>query len=424
MTDTTTSGWVCSRCSTTMDASAAFCRGCGAAALSAGTPRRTAAVPFGVPAALGPRVGAYLLDSVIVGVWFFLSYVIVWLLTWALWQTASTTGAYSAIAYFGAFGPTVLILAFGLFYTKAQGGRGTPGMRMLGLRLVRYDSGEPLGFWKAAGRNVVFNLCAAIIVGYFSPLFDTSGENRGWHDQATGTWMIDTRSAGALRPVSSVREAPVPTSSVAVVADLDEPVVPRATAESSVAAATPAADSAPLASAPATAAPAVYSAPAAAPASFAGPPAGGVISAVPGSAASAPARPSAPAHEPEDLELTRMSAVAPAQPRPRAVRLRFDDGTVVVVSDSALVGRNPAPRTGEAAGELVALADTTRSISKTHARLELLGDELSVIDRHSTNGTGVVIDGTATPVPPGGRAAVPVGATLTFGDRTAAVEWA
>ncbi|NQX16056.1 RDD family protein [Rathayibacter sp. VKM Ac-2857] len=418
MTDTTTSGWVCSRCSTTMDASAAFCRGCGAPALSAGTPRRTAAVPFGVPAALGPRVGAYLLDSVIVGAWFFFSYVIVWLLTWALWQTASSTGAYSAIAYFGAFGPAVLILAFGLFYTKAQGGRGTPGMRMLGLRLVRYDSGEEPGFWKAAGRNVVFNLCAAIIVGYFSPLFDTSGENRGWHDQATGTWMIDTRSAGAVRPAATVREVPAPTSSVAVVADLDEPVVPRTPAETSVA---PAAYSAPAAVAPATAVSAAYSAPAVAPASFSAPPAG-VISAVPGSAA--PARPTAPAHEPEDLELTRMSAGAPAQPRPRAVRLRFDDGTVVVVSDTALVGRNPTPRTGEAAGELVALADTTRSISKTHARLEFLGDELSVIDRHSTNGTGVVIDGTATPVPPGGRAAVPVGATLTFGDRTAAVEWA
>ncbi|WKK70868.1 FHA domain-containing protein [Rathayibacter oskolensis] len=119
-----------------------------------------------------------------------------------------------------------------------------------------------------------------------------------------------------------------------------------------------------------------------------------------------------------------MSVGAPAPQRTRAVRLRFDDGTVVVVSDTALVGRNPAPRTGEAAGELVALADTTRSISKTHARLEFTGDELSVIDRHSTNGTAVVVDGTATPVPPGGRAPVPVGATLTFGDRTATVEWA
>ncbi|MDY0915006.1 RDD family protein [Rathayibacter festucae] len=417
MTDTTTSGWVCSRCSTTMDASAAFCRGCGAAASSGVVQAVRARSSIGVPATLGRRFGAYAID-ISIGAGIGLAISTVFGLIAASMLTSGAYDAYVGAITFGSIVQNIVALAWGVYYVASVGGRGSPGMRLLGLRLVMYTTEEAPGFWRVVLRNIVLSLTTLIVVGPLSPLFDATGQNRGWHDLATDTWMLDTRSAGAVRPATTVREVPAPTSSVAVVADLDEPVVPRTPAESSV---PPAAYSAPAAVAPATAVPAAYSAPAVAPASFSAPPAG-VISAVPGSAA--PARPTAPAHEPEDLELTRMSAGAPAQPRPRAVRLRFDDGTVVVVSDTALVGRNPTPRTGEAAGELVALADTTRSISKTHARLEFLGDELSVIDRHSTNGTGVVIDGTATPVPPGGRAAVPVGATLTFGDRTAAVEWA
>lgn len=393
MTDTTTSGWVCTRCSTQMEASAAFCRGCGAPAASASSPTAVTRAGIGVPATLGRRFGAYAIDVAIASSIGILFGIVITAVAGAMLASATTYDDYTGFVLFASVAQNVVALAYGLYYVTALGGRGTPGMRLLGLRLVLYTTGEAPGFWRAVARNIVLSLTTVIIVGPFSPLFDRTGENRGWHDQATDTWMLDVRSAGETR--SPVREDRVqaPTSSVAVVAsDLEAPPAQQ------VRAAAP--DPSPV------------------PSFVPAPPLGGVISAVPGSAA--PVR----AQEPEDLELTRMSVGAPAPQRTRAVRLRFDDGTVVVVSDTALVGRNPAPRTGEAAGELVALADTTRSISKTHARLEFVGDELSVIDRHSTNGTAVVVDGTATPVAPGGRARVPIGATLTFGDRTASVEWA
>ncbi|QHC66058.1 FHA domain-containing protein [Rathayibacter sp. VKM Ac-2759] len=402
MPDTTTAGWVCTRCSTSMEASAAFCRGCGAPAASGAA--QAARARIGVPATLGRRFGAYLIDMGIATAIGLLVGSVIALVAGSMLAGAAYDAYYSVIVY-GSIAQNVVALGYGIYYVASVGGRGSPGMRLLGLRLVMYTTEEAPGFWRVVARNIVLSLTALIIVGPFSPLFDKTGRNRGWHDQATDTWMLDIRSAGGARPASTVREAPAPTSSVAVVAsELEAPALPHTPGSPALPHTPPA--------------PGGHSAPAVAAASFTAPPAAGVISAVPGSAA--PAR----AHEPEDLELTRMSVGAPAPQRTRAVRLRFDDGTVVVVSDTALVGRNPAPRTGEAAGELVALADTTRSISKTHARLEFTGDELSVIDRHSTNGTAVVVDGTATPVPPGGRAPVPVGATLTFGDRTATVEWA
>lgn len=419
MTETTTAEWVCANCSTRMPASARFCRGCGAAAETSAmaVPTPIAAV-IGVPAELGRRVGALVIDSAIGGVIGLISGVIIGAIANGMIASASTYGALSAILMFATIAPNVVAIGYGLIYNAMQGGLGSPGMRMLGLRLFTVDTYEPAGFWRAVGRNIVFSLCGFIIVGYFSPLFDKSGQNRGWHDQASNTIMLDVRSAApASAPIAPAAVA-APTSSVAVVAPV-EIVQPAEIAPVSPA---PAFSSAPTSVAPAPVGrPPAAAAPAPA---FIAPPApvanlgAGVISAVPGAA------PRSDVFEPaDDLEMTRMS-VSDIAPRTRSFRLRFDDGTEVLVADSALVGRNPAPRAGEAAGELIALSDDTRSISKTHARLELVGDELSVIDRHSTNGTAVVIGGVSTPVPSGGRAVVPAGATLAFGDRTATVEWA
>lgn len=412
MTDITATEWLCGNCSTRMERSARFCRGCGAAAEASGL-----AVPdagdtaIGVPAAIGRRVGAVAIDGSIGMAISVVAGLVVGLIGNGMLASATSYEAASGILAFVAVGPNIIGLAWGVVYNAMQGGRGTPGMRLLGLRLVTYDTVEPAGFWRAVGRNIVYGLCGLIIVGYFSPLFDKSGQNRGWHDQASNTIMLDVRgSLSAQRPTAAPATA-APTASVAVLAPAQE-VAPAPAPAVFSAAPVPAAP-APLAPEPPAAAPApTFLPPTPAPGS-------GVISAVPGMIERAPEQPVV-----EDLELTRMSVSGIAPRAPRAVRLRFDDGTEVLVADSALVGRNPAPRVGEAAGELIALADETRSISKTHARLELVGAELSVIDRHSTNGTSVVLGGVATPVPAGGRAVVPPGATLAFGDRTASVEWA
>ncbi|NQX28330.1 RDD family protein [Microbacteriaceae bacterium VKM Ac-2854] len=416
MTETSTAEWVCANCSTRMPASARFCRGCGAAAETSGAPAPApGAAVIGVPAAIGRRVGAVLIDGSIAFVINVIAGLIIGAIATGMLASATDYSAYNGIVAFASIAPNVISIGWWLIYTGMQGGRGSFGMRMLGLRLVAYDTLEAPGFGRAAGRNIVYALCGVIIVGYFSPLFDKSGENRGWHDQASNTLMLDVRSAAPAAPRPTAFAAAPPTTSVAVLAPSEpapEPVAPVAEVAAPFSAAP--IPPAPLAPAPLAPAPAVaFVAP---PAPAAPAPGSGVISAVPGV--------QAPAVLPldDDVELTRMSVSPLAAPRRSAYRLQFDDGTAVLVTDSALIGRNPAPRAGEAAGELVALADDTRSISKTHARLELVGDELSVIDRHSTNGTAVIIGGVTTPVPAGGRARVPSGATLVFGDRTASVE--
>lgn len=75
--------------------------------------------------------------------------------------------------------------------------------------------------------------------------------------------------------------------------------------------------------------------------------------------------------------------------------LVLDDGRRFVLSGaSVVIGRNPegAPRE-----QRLAISDDTRTLSKTHARLVVNGDEWRLTDLHSTNGVVVVAeDGTET----------------------------
>ncbi|MGX1584448.1 RDD family protein [Microbacterium sp. NPDC055502] len=94
-------------------------------------------------------------------------------------------------------GPIVslVLLAWFVVYTVMQAGKGSIGMRAQGLRLATAADGAPLGFGRALLRNIVFGLAGAIVVGYFSPLFDGSGRFQGWHDKAVGSLMLDARVA-------------------------------------------------------------------------------------------------------------------------------------------------------------------------------------------------------------------------------------
>lgn len=103
----------------------------------------------------------------------------------------------------------IILFAWFIVYTVMQGGSGSIGMRAQGIALVRADSGEQLGFGRALLRNVVFGVTAAIIVGYFSPLFDGTGRFQGWHDKAGGALMQDARTAASAQPMPS---APAPSA--------------------------------------------------------------------------------------------------------------------------------------------------------------------------------------------------------------------
>lgn len=86
---------------------------------------------------------------------------------------------------------------------------------------------------------------------------------------------------------------------------------------------------------------------------------------------------------------------------------------VDLVAEVVLVGRRPAPSTAYPDAQLIEVDDGT--VSKTHLRLERNGEEWSVTDLHSTNGTILIAsDGAEREIVPGAPHRAP--ARLLLGD--------
>ena len=93
------------------------------------------------------------------------------------------------------------------------------------------------------------------------------------------------------------------------------------------------------------------------------------------------------------------------QHRPR-IWLEFDDGSAVGVRGAGLIGRDPAPATGDRFEHLITLADDTLSVSRTHLEFGTGESGLWIRERSSTNGSVIEVNGHRAAVPPGMR--VPV----------------
>lgn len=378
-------------------------------------------------------------------------------------------------------GPIValLLLAWFIVYTVMQAGAGSIGMRSQGLRLVSAADGTPLGFGRALLRNIIFGLAGAIVVGYFSPLFDGSGRFQGWHDKVASSLMLDAR-VPAPEPV--VEEAPEPQAPPLLPAPSFErlppapmpgfaPAAPAApttapTPDAAPAArsfAAPAKDSGmiayvpgitqdappsrrsarsePDAAAPSSAStappaqPAVPAAPAASPTAAVPPappippappvPPAPATAAVPPSAptsapsapagAPAPAAPAADTPTPEHADDLEETRIS--IPGHRLV-FTWDDGTRIPVSRRTVFGRNPAPEEGAL---VVPVRDETLSLSKTHFEAAAETSGGWVVDRHSTNGLTIVRDGQRIACPAGQRVPIKLGDVIEIGDRVVMV---
>ncbi|MBG6056299.1 hypothetical protein IWX81_002731 [Salinibacterium sp. CAN_S4] len=135
--------------------------------------------------------------------------------------------------------------------------------------------------------------------------------------------------------------------------------------------------------------------------------------------------------------------VAAEEPAPAPARSSVDDATSISVSRHTApawhlvaegrapvaiegrlyLGRNPVAAADHPEATVLAVDDASRSVSKTHAMLELDAGGLWVHDLDSTNGVWVVPAGEdATEVTPGQRMLVPAGADLELGDLVIQVE--
>jgi pSer/pThr/pTyr-binding forkhead associated (FHA) protein len=104
------------------------------------------------------------------------------------------------------------------------------------------------------------------------------------------------------------------------------------------------------------------------------------------------------------------------QHRPR-IWLEFDDGSVVGVRGAGLIGRDPAPATGDSFEHLIILADDTLSVSRTHLEIGTGESGLWIRDRSSTDGSVIEMNGRRAAVPPGLRVPAPAGSTIRIGAR-------
>src|SRR5690606_9242235 len=305
----------------------------------------TVAIPGAVPAGLGKRALAAVVDALAA---FLLGGAF---LAAGAWRMAADGGA--GVPWLVLVGGPALAVV-GLVQWWYHGRRGaTLGKALAGLRTVDAESGAPIGLGRTLVRALVVaagTLVAGVgqLVVLASPLFDASGRRQGWHDKAARALVVDLALGADPARVRAAEDA--------ATARLDG-LLGQVTA---------------------------VDVPAPAPAT---PPT--VL------ADRVPRHAVGPVAPDDDVDVTRLTLVRGGRrrtDRTGRVVLRLWDGTELPLTGTALVGRNPAPRAGEPVPErLVAVPDERRSVSKTHLAVGVDGDGAWVRDRGSTNGTVVTL---------------------------------
>ena len=144
-----------------------------------------------------------------------------------------------------------------------------------------------------------------------------------------------------------------------------------------------------------------------------------------------PAAPGAPVATPPEqptepfgrAELDDATRVSAPRRHAAAVWRLVVEGREVPVEGVLYLGRNPVATPAHPDAPVLSIPDDTKSVSKTHAMVEVEGDGLWVHDLESTNGVWVVTaDGDALEVLPGQRAAVPAGGSIELGEFVIPVE--
>jgi len=317
-----------------------------------------------------------------------------------------------------------VVLLVGLGFAVLLGVAGvSPGKALVGLRVVRYDDGRPIGVPAAVLRTIVLGIAALPTFGLgvatlaWTAVVDAGGRRRGAHDRLSGAIVVDVRpqpepeADADERPrqivnLTAMRLMPVPQE-LPVETPPAPPPPPAAAPEPAPMPEPVSAPPPPRAVAPARPAPGRHAAPPAPP-----PP-------PPPAARPVPDSPPPPLGSPTEPVATQRSGGTTAG---ATWRVTFDTGESFVVEGLALVGRRPEARGGESVRHLVPLRSTDMSLSKTHAQFQVVPDGvLVVMDRGSTNGSVVIRRGVSKALTAGRPATLLDGDTVRFGDRSMTV---
>ncbi|WGY00542.1 FHA domain-containing protein [Nocardioides sp. QY071] len=124
------------------------------------------------------------------------------------------------------------------------------------------------------------------------------------------------------------------------------------------------------------------------------------------------------------INMVQQTPVLVNGPRPPLGVIVLDDGAVFQLDNPYLLGRDPAPDERIVAGEFrpLPIIDQSNQVSRVHARLELRGWDVVLVDNNSTNGTYVHLPKTPDWVrmPPGSEQVLVQGTRVRIGHRTLA----
>ena len=358
--------------------------------------------------------------------------------------------------------PVVVIVACELWiiatFIRARSGR-TPGAFAMQIAAVstqptatergmEFDRAPGLG--RQSAHSFIMLLLHATVVGPVVT-WAIARDGQTWVDRVCGMGNLDIRASrsGASEAVFASRQTSASeavSGSVAAPSPAHQWAGPSASPEAvpgSVAAPSPA-PMAPPTTAPVQVAPPV--APVAAPdpvvmpaptptgapveAPIAAPaPTGAAVSmTAPAVSAPVPARHGGASAMPKVPQAPTPQASAPQQAAPRpsfasapTLAIIVDDGQRIEVNAQIVLGR--APEQTPADAQAIAIADSTRSLSRTHLRVAPAdGEALWIEDTFSANGTRLQApDGSTQPLPRGQRVKVPVGTVLLLGERRLSV---
>ena len=353
--------------------------------------------------------------------------------------------------------PVVVIVACELWiiatFIRARSGR-TPGAFAMQIAAIStqptptergVESDRAPGLGRQSAHSFIMLLLHATVVGPVVT-WAIARDGQTWVDRVCGMGNLDIRASrsgasGSVAAPSPAHQWAGPSASPeaepgSVAAPSPTPIAPPTSAPVQVAppsvpvsapdpvampapAPTGAPVEAPIAAPAPTGAPVSMTAPTvSAPAQQPVPPAGPAVPARHGGASATPKVPHAPTPQ---ASAPRQSMPGPSFASAPTLAIIVDDGQRIEVNAQIVLGR--APEQTPADAQAVAIADSTRSLSRTHLRVAPAdGEALWIEDAFSANGTRLQApDGSTQPLPRGQRVKVPVGTVLLLGERRLSV---
>jgi uncharacterized RDD family membrane protein YckC len=146
---------------------------------------------------MGARLGAFILDGLIVGI----PLAIIFAILGAAFITPAkttcdanfscTTSAGSGGGLIGLFYLIEIVVVLAYFGYMDGVKQQSFGKRIVHIKVADANSGGPIGFGRGVVRQLVLSVTGAIcFIGYLSPFFDGTKRYQGWHDKAGNDFVV------------------------------------------------------------------------------------------------------------------------------------------------------------------------------------------------------------------------------------------